>query len=188
MPENTACRFQLELHRIQLFEKNESISSCRRFASDSVSLPRLDNPTGACPTHRRQWADFLVSLMAPLHRQYKTARTETRWHLLLKTWQMPIQTSASRGYVLLSGGTRSTHKSPKIVCWLADTVRGVFQTWKDTDHRRCKSRLVRNAAFFEQNVSYAFQLKSTDKLSIILLITSKRNSLFGIVCLNEKRV
>ena len=76
MPENTACRFQLELHRIQLFEKNESISSCRRFASDSVSLPRLDNPTGACPTHRRQWADFLVSLMAPLHRQYKTARTE----------------------------------------------------------------------------------------------------------------
>ena len=187
MPENTACRFQLELHRIQLFEKNESISSCRRFASDSVSLPRLDSP-GVCPTSHRQWADFLVPLVPPLHRQYKTARTETRWHLLLKTWQMPIQTSASRGYVLLSGGTRGTHKSPKIVCWLADTVRGVFQTWKDTDHRRCKSRLVRNAAFFEQNVSYAFQLKSTDKLSIILLITSKRNSLFGIVCLNEKRV
>ena len=70
------------------------------FASDSVSLPRLDNPTGACPTHRRQWADFLVSLMAPLHRQYKTARTETRCHLLLKIWQMAIQTSASRGYVL----------------------------------------------------------------------------------------
>ena len=35
------------------------------------------------------------------HRQYKTARTETRCHLLLKTWQMAIQTSASRGYVLL---------------------------------------------------------------------------------------
>ena len=49
-------------------EKNVSISSGRMFASDSVSLPRLDNPTGACPTHRRQWADFLVSLMAPLHR------------------------------------------------------------------------------------------------------------------------
>ena len=70
------------------------------FASDSVSLPRLDNPTGACPTHRRQWADFLVSLMAPLHRQYKTARTETRRHLLLKIRQIPTQTSASRGYVL----------------------------------------------------------------------------------------
>ena len=70
------------------------------FASDSVSLPRLENPTGACPTHRRQWAGFLVSLMAPLHRQYKTARTETRRHLLLKIRQMPTQTSASRGYVL----------------------------------------------------------------------------------------
>ena len=81
-------------------EKNVSISSGRMFASDSVSLPLLDNPTGACPTHRRQWADFLVSLMAPLHRQYKTARTETRRHLLLKIRQMPTQTSASRGYVL----------------------------------------------------------------------------------------
>ena len=82
------------------------------FASNSVSLPRLDNPTGVCPTHRRQWADFLVSLMAPLHRQYKTARTETHCHLLLKTWQMAIQTSASRGYVLLRGAIRDTHKSP----------------------------------------------------------------------------
>jgi len=41
-----------------------------------------------------------VALMPLLHRQYKTARTETRWHLLLKIMQMPIQTSASRGYVL----------------------------------------------------------------------------------------
>ena len=131
-------------------EKNVSISSSGMFASDSVSLPRLDNPTGACPTHRRQWADFLVSLMAPLHRQYKTARTETRRHLLLKIWQMPTQTSASRGYVLfdnrwhlchlLSGAARDTHKSPKIVCWLADTVRGVLQTWKDTDHHECQLR------------------------------------------------
>ena len=47
--------------------------------------------------------------MAPLHRQYKTARTETRWHLLLKIRQMPIQTSASRGYVLfISGNKRHT--------------------------------------------------------------------------------
>ena len=93
-------------------EKNVSISSCRIFASDSVSLPRLDNPTGACPTHRRQWADFLVSLMAPLHRQYKTARTETRCHLLLKIWQMAIQTSASRGYVLFRGANKGhTQKS-----------------------------------------------------------------------------
>ena len=45
------------------------------------------------------------------HRQYKTARTETRWHLLLKTGQMPIQTSASRGYVLFSGAARDTRES-----------------------------------------------------------------------------
>ena len=85
------------------------------FASDSVSLPRLDNPTGACPAHRRQWADFLVSLRAPLHRQYKTARTETRRHLLLKIRQMPTQTSASRGYVLFRGANKGhTRKSYKL--------------------------------------------------------------------------
>ena len=140
-------RFQMEMHMEDSLWKNESISSWRIFASDSVSLPRLNTP-GVCPPNQRQWADFLVSLMAPLHRQYKTARTETRRHLLLKIRQMPTQTSASRGYVLfdnrwhlchlLSGAARDTHKSPKIVCWLADTVRGVLQTWKDTDHRRCK--------------------------------------------------
>ena len=119
-------------------EKNVSISSGWMFASDSVSLPRLDNPTGACPTHRRQWADFLVSLMAPLHRQYKTARTETRCHLLLKIWQMAIQTSASRGYVLFRGAIRDTQKSPTNCLRDADMTRGVLQTWKDTDHRRCK--------------------------------------------------
>ena len=89
-------------------------------ASRSVSWPRLDTH-GVCPTSRRQWADFLVSLMAPLHRQYKTARTETRRHLLLKIWQMPAS-FGSRGYVLfdnrwhlchlLSGAARDTHKSP----------------------------------------------------------------------------
>ena len=140
----------MEMRMEYSLEKNVSISSGRMSASDSVSLPRLDNPTGACPTHRRQWADFLVSLMAPLHRQYKTARTETRRHLLLKIWQMPTQTSDSRGYVLfdnrwhlchlLSGAARDTHKSPKIVCRLADTVRGVLQTWKDTDHHGCQLR------------------------------------------------
>ena len=41
-----------------------------------------------------------------------TARTETLCHLLLKTWQMAIQTSASRGYVLLRGAIRDTQKSP----------------------------------------------------------------------------
>ena len=128
-------------------EKNVSISSGRMFASDSVSLPRLDNPTGACPTHRRQWADFLVSLMALLHRQYKTARTETRWHLQLKIRQMPIQTSASRGYVLFSSAIRDTHKSPKIVCWFADTVRGVSKLGKTRIIMNASLRMVRNTGF-----------------------------------------
>ena len=44
---------------------------------------------------------------------------------------------------------RGTHKSPKIVCWLADTVRGVFQTWKDTESD-ANIRLVRNAAFLNR--------------------------------------
>ena len=56
---------------------------------------------GACPTHRRQWADFLAALTALPRRYDKTARTETRCHLLLKLRQVTTQTSASRGYVLL---------------------------------------------------------------------------------------
>ena len=56
-----------------------------------------------------------MSLMAPLHRQYKTARTETRRHLLLKIWQMATQTSASRGYVLFRGANKGhTRKSYKL--------------------------------------------------------------------------
>ena len=64
-------------------------------------FPSLDHSSGACPTHRRQWADFLAALTALPCRYDKTARTETRCHLLLKLRQVTTQTSASRGYVLL---------------------------------------------------------------------------------------
>ena len=95
-------------------KQNSRISSMPWLASHSVSWPRLDTH-GVCPTSRRQWADFLVSLMAPLHRQYKTARTETRRHLLLKIRQMPTQTAASRGYVLFRGANKGhTRKSYKL--------------------------------------------------------------------------
>ena len=99
-------------------EKNVSISTSWMFASDSVSLPRFDYPTGACPAHRRQWAGFLAALTALPRRHDKTARTETRCHLLLKLRQVTTQTSASRGYVLLQ------HKDgwfmPSVVwCWQA---------------------------------------------------------------------
>ena len=95
---------------------------------------------GMCPSRRRQWADFLVPLAAPLHRQYKTARTETRWHLLLKIGQMPTQTSASRGYVLFSGVDKGHTRKPLNCLRSADTSRGVLKTWKDTDHRGCQTR------------------------------------------------
>ena len=52
-----------------------------------------------------------AALVVLPHRQYKTARTETRCHLLLKTGQMAIQTSASRGYVFFSSAIRGTRES-----------------------------------------------------------------------------
>ena len=120
------------------------------FASDSVSLPRLDNPTGACPTHRRQWADFLVSLMAPLHRQYKTARTETRRHLLLKIRQMPTQTSASRGYVLFRGANKGhTQKSYKLSSGMRTCPAECSKLGKTRIIEDADIRLARNAAFFD---------------------------------------
>ena len=50
---STGYRFQLEMQMEHSFEKNVSISSYRMFASDSVSLPRLDT-SGVCPTSHRQ--------------------------------------------------------------------------------------------------------------------------------------
>ena len=150
------------------------------FASDSVSLPRLDNPTGACPTHRRQWADFLVSLMAPLHRQYKTARTETRWHLLLKIGQMPIQTSASRGYVLLSSAVRDTRESAHCLRFVGH-IPWIVKTWK-RHGIRCKHSAGRNAHIFLKRIFHLhFHMKSPSVFLIILLITPKRSMLIATI-------
>ena len=132
-------------------EKNVSISSGWMSASDSVSLPRLDNPTGACPAHRRQWADFLVSLMAPLHRQYKTARTETRRHLLLKIRQMPTQTSASRGYVLFRGANKGhTQKSYKLSSGMRTWPAECSKLGKTRIIADANIRPVRNATFLNR--------------------------------------
>ena len=80
---------------------------------DDPCLSKFGALRGSCPHPGRQFVGLLcVPLMAPLHRQYKTARTETRCHLLLKIWQMAIQTSASRGYVLFRGANKGhTQKS-----------------------------------------------------------------------------
>ena len=161
----------MEMQMEYSLEKNVSISSSWMFASDSVSLPRLDNPAGVCPTHRRQWANFLVFLRAPLRRQYKTARTETRRHLLLKIRQMPTQTSASRGYVLFDikmafmpsvvwcrkGHTQKSYKlSSGMRTWPAECSKlGKTRIIEDAN-----IRLVRNATFLEPNFHLHFHLKS----------------------------
>ena len=68
---------------------------------------------------------------------------------------------------------RDTHKSPKIVCRLADTVRGVLQTWKDTDHRRCRHSAGRNSHIFLKQIFHLhFHMKSRSVFLIILLINA----------------
>ena len=122
------------------------------FASDSVSLPRLDTH-GVCPTSHRQWADFLVSLMAPLHRQYKTARTETRRHLLLKIGQMPTQTAASRGYVLFRGANKGhTRKSYKLSAGLRTQSVECSKLGKTRIITDASCGMVRNTGFCGQNL------------------------------------
>ena len=107
-------RFRTANRRRESFEAKWEHFFYAAFGIGFRVFPRFDNPR-KMSDNRRQWADFLVSLMAPLHKQYKTARTETRCHLLLKIWQMAIQTSASRGYVLFRGAIKGhTQKSYKL--------------------------------------------------------------------------
>ena len=137
---------------------------------------------GACPTHRRQWADFLAALTALPRRHDKTARTETRCHLLLKLRQMPTQTAASRGYVLFD--IKMAFMPSVVWCRKGHTrilklsagcghTRGVLKTWKNTDHRRCKNRTVRNAAFFDPNFQMYSIRNRWDVFLSKLLISSK---------------
>uniref|UniRef100_UPI003FEE7E4A hypothetical protein n=1 Tax=Roseburia hominis TaxID=301301 RepID=UPI003FEE7E4A len=56
-------KFQNKQTAATSLKQNSRISSMPQLASHSVSLPRLDTHR-VCPTSRRQWADFLVSLMA----------------------------------------------------------------------------------------------------------------------------
>ena len=144
-------------------EQDAGISSLPLFISNSVSF-HVSTIHRMCPTSRRQYADFLVFLTSPLHRQYKTARTETRWHLLLKAWQMPTQTSASRGYVLFISDVRNTQKS--LNCLSAcGHIRGVLKTWKNTDYRRCKKRQGRNSVLCDPNFPACFYPECVGTLS-----------------------
>ena len=109
--------------------------------------------------------------MSSLHRQYKTARTETRWHLLLKTWQMPTQTSASRGYVLFIGDARNAQKS--LNCLPAcEHTRGVLKAWKDTDHRRCRMRYGLEMSGFSIRIPLARSIRNSKTIYDLLYKTS----------------
>ena len=56
----------------------------------------------------------------------------------------------------------AAQKSYKLSRGVRTCPAGVLQTWKDTDHRSCKSRLVRNAVFFVPNAPAVFRWESQD--------------------------
>ena len=143
---STWYRFRMELHLEHSLEKNVCISSSRMTASDSVSLPRLDSP-GVCPTSHRQWADFLVSLMAPLHRQYKTARTELVVICYWKQgrWQLRQRLRAVMFCLLVP--RRGTHKSPKNVCGLRTHHVECSKLGKTQMIKDVRRGMVRNNGF-----------------------------------------
>ena len=134
------------------------------FASDSVSLPRLDNPTGACPTHRKQWADFLLSLMAPLHRH--------RLRAVMFCSEVPI---------------RDTHKSP------TNCLPGCgHDPWSAPNLERHGSSKMQpfgwlEMPYFLNRIFHLyFHMKSPSVFLIILLIKAKHGrELF--VCINVAR-
>ena len=138
-----------------------SISSGRMFASDSVSLPRLDNPTGACPTHRRQWADFLVSLMAPLHRQYKNRANRNSPASAIEN---KADANSDIGFARLCFVQRchkGTHtKVLKLSAGLRTQSVECSKLGKTRIIEDANIRLVRNATFFEPNFPLYLHLKS----------------------------
>ena len=100
LKKSVPARFRTANRRRESFEAKWEHFFYAAFGIGFRVFPRFDNPR-KMSDNRRQWADFLAALATLLHRQYKTARTETRRLLLLKSWQKTVQTSASRGYVLL---------------------------------------------------------------------------------------
>ena len=100
-----------------------------------------------------------VALMPLLHRQYKTARTETRWHLLLKIRQMPIQTSASRGYVLFISGNKRHTKVLKLSAGLRTHPAECSKLGKTRIIKDAGRGVVRNTGFCGQNAAAGYILE-----------------------------
>ena len=140
------CLFRTANRRRESFEANWEHFFYAAFGIGFRVFPRFDNPR-KMSDNRRQWADFLAALATLLHRQYKTARTETRWHLLLKIRQMSIQTSASRGYVLFISGNKRHTKVLKLSAGLRTQsveCSKLGKTWIIEDAKR---GMVRNTGF-----------------------------------------
>ena len=146
LKKSVSARFRTANRRRESFEAKWEHFFYAAFGIGFRVFPRFDNPQ-KMSDNRRQWADFLAALATLLHRQYKTARTETRWHLPLKIRQMPIQTSASRGYVLFKSADKRCTKVLKLSADCGHSPR-VFKAWKDTDHRRYQAQYIRNTPFY----------------------------------------
>ena len=82
----------------------------------------------------------------------------------------------ARFYIVCEAVALGALKSPLIVCGLSDTHRESPNV-EETRNQMQTSGRKKCSHFFQIIVSYAFQLKSTDKLSIILLIASKFTAL-----------
>ena len=146
---------------------------------DDPCLSKFGALRGSCPTHRRQWADFLAALTVLPHRQYKTARTETRCHLLLKIWQMAIQTSASRGYVLFRGAIRDTRKSAHCLRCVGHAPVGLSKRGRDTESD-ANIQPEEMLTFFSNEFPSAFPSEIPRcGLLTVLLITQKRTMLIA---------
>ena len=133
-----------------------------------------------------------MSLRAPLHRQYKTARTETHCHLLLKTWQMAIQTSASRGYVLFD--IKVAFMPPVVWCRKGHTQsptnclpgcghdpRSAPNLERHGSSKMQTSGWLEIPHFLNRIFPLHFHLKSLCNLLIILLIKPKYDMLIAAV-------
>ena len=92
-----------------------------------------------------------MPLMALLHRQYKTARTETRCHLLLKIWQMAIQTSASRGYVFFQQCHKRYTRILKLSAGCGHIPWSVQSLKRHGSSGMPGAVRIRNARFCDQN-------------------------------------
>ena len=152
LKKSVPARFRTANRRRESFEAKWEHFFYAAFGIGFRVFPRFDNPR-KMSDNRRQWADFLAALATLLHRQYKTARTETRWHLLLKIRQMPIQTSASRGYVLFISGNKRHTKVLKLSAGLRTHPAECSKLGKTRIIKDAGRGVVRNTGFCGRNAA-----------------------------------